>query len=170
MLAHKAKPAQTKNLPFMPAHGKWSVFCTYTNRVLKICPCSKYIRAKLLEFVSCPFSPDNQTPMHAPPEPQKNIFSVFVDMPNQKSPNIIKPFKSACRFHKKSKPRNSQNQRCEANQKMPITVFWGIFTRHHCIFVMFLTWHRCCPPLSNPYLCNTKKEVDKLPIFLKTWN
>ena len=77
--------------------GKYSVFCSYTNTILKICPFSKYIRANLRKFVSCPLSPDNQTPMNAPPPPnQKNYFSRY--FPKCPPPNLqmsSKPLKSA---------------------------------------------------------------------------
>ena len=101
-------------------------FCSYTNKNWKICPLfPKYIRANLRKFVSCPFSPDNQTPMNAPPwAPQKLFFLVFFDMPTQKSTNVINTFQICASFSPKVQTRNSQNQKFQTSQKVPKTVFW----------------------------------------------
>ena len=49
-------------------------------------------KAKLRKFTACPFSPDNQAPMNAPPTlNHKNLFFArfLFEMPTQKFPNVI---------------------------------------------------------------------------------
>ena len=69
--AQAPKRVQMKILPFLPAYGKIWCFLHLHKQHFEICPYSKYIRTKLLKFVSCPFSPANQTPMNAPPRNKK---------------------------------------------------------------------------------------------------
>ena len=48
-------------LTFLPHKGKKQCFLHLHKQNLNICSFSKYIRSKLLKFVSCPVSPDQQT-------------------------------------------------------------------------------------------------------------
>ena len=126
------------------------VFSAHKNENLSF---SKYIRANLCKSVSCPFSPNNTTPMNAPPLNQKDLFfSVLCDIPTPKSPNVIIAFKKCASLPPKVQTKNSQNQQFQTNQKMPKNKILAIFT-----------WHRYCPPQSseNPIL-KIPNEVDNL--------
>ena len=69
-------------LPFLPTYGKIQCFGHLHKHFLKNCPFQIHIRTELrknCEYLCfCPFSPDNQTGMNAPPPKQTNIFQGFL--------------------------------------------------------------------------------------------
>ena len=74
----------------------------------------------LRKFMSCPFSPRQPNAHECTPPSQKTIFfSVFFDMPTQKSPTVIKAFQKCASFSPEVQTKNSQNQQFQTNRRMP---------------------------------------------------
>ena len=86
---------------------------------------SNHIRAESLKFVSCPFSPDNQTPMNAPPSPwnkEKLFFSFFWDA-HPKISKCGQNLLNARHFQQKSKPEMFKNNNFKQIRECPKQYF-----------------------------------------------
>ena len=143
--AHKPKWVQMNILPFLPAYGAYSVFCTYTNKIFKSCLFSKYTRAKLPTFVSCP-SLTRQPNSHECTLPlNKTTYAWFFwDAHPQISKchqNLLKVRVIVNKNPNRKFSKSTISNKSENVQNNILSIF---------------TWHHFCPPiLWNPNFCNS---------------
>ena len=126
--------------------GKYSVFCSYTNKILEICLFSNDIRANLDKYMSCPFSPKQPNNHECTPPSQK---ALFLGIFRHAHPKLSKCHQNISKLRviftkspnqESSKSAISNKSEHAQNNISPIS-----------------TWQRYCPPiLWKPYFYSTK--------------